>query len=202
MARWAPATAERLQKAAMELFITRGFDQVTAAQIAEVAGTTGRTFFRYFADKRDVLFQREDALIQAFVDGVGSAPASATPMQLVAAAVRSGADFLPDDQRDIARTRQDIIASNPALLERERHKGAAIANGVSQALRERGIDEATAVLAAESTVTIFHLAFTRWLDDAASRPLPVIADEITHLFAGLASGTRITHSGDVSGCHH
>jgi AcrR family transcriptional regulator len=198
MARWAPATAERLQKAAMELFITRGFDQVTAAQIAEAAGTTERTFFRYFADKRDVLFQREDALIQAFVDGVGSAPASATPMQLVAAAVRSGADFLPDDQRGNARIRHGIITSNPALLERERHKSAAVANGVRQALSERGLDDASAVLAAESAVTIFHLAFTRWLGDAASRPLPVIADEITHLFAGLASGTRITHSGDDS----
>lgn len=198
MARWAPATEERLQQAAMELFITRGFDQVTAAQIAEAAGTTERTFFRYFADKRDVLFQRQDAVVQAFVDGIHRAPASATPMQLVTAAVHSGAEIFPNDHRDNARTRQGIIASNPALLERERHKSAAIANGVSQALRERGLDDATAVLAGESAVTIFHLALTRWLDDAASRPLPVIAGEIAHLFAGLASGIRITHSGDDS----
>jgi AcrR family transcriptional regulator len=182
----------------MELFITRGFDQVTAAQIAEAAGTTERTFFRYFADKRDVLFQRQDVLVQAFVDGVRSAPASATPMQLVAGAVRSGAAILPDAQRGNARTRQGIIASNPALLERERHKSADVADGVKQALRERGIDDATAVLAAESTVTIFHLAFTRWLEDAAARPLTVIAEEILQLFAGLASGTRITRSGDDS----
>ncbi|MDQ2653546.1 MAG: TetR family transcriptional regulator [Chloroflexota bacterium] len=198
MARWAPATAERLQTAAMELFTSRGFDQVTAAQIAEAAGTTERTFFRYFADKRDVLFQRQDALVQAFADGIRSAPASATPMQLVAAAVRSGADTLPDDQQGNARTRHGIIASNPALLERERHKGAAIADGVRQALRERGIDDATAVLAAESTVTIFHLAFTRWLDDDSARPLTDIADEMTLLFAGLASPSRITRSGDDS----
>lgn len=198
MARWAPATEERLQKAAMELFVTHGFDQVTAAQIAVAAGTTERTFFRYFADKRDVLFQRQDTLVQAFVHGIRHAPASATPMQLVTAAVRSGAEILPNDHRVNARTRQGIIASNPALLERERHKSAAIASGVSQALREREIDDATAVLAAESIVTIFHLAFTRWLDDTTTRPLTVIADEITHRFAGLASGTRITQSGDDS----
>lgn len=198
MARWAPATAERLQNAAMELFVTRGFDQVTAAQIAEAAGTTERTFFRYFTDKRDVLFQREDVLVHAFVDGIRSAPASATPLQLVGAAVRSGAEIFPNDHRGDARTRHGIIASNAALLERERHKSAAVANGVRQALRDRGIDDPIAVLAAESTVTIFHLAFTRWLDDTAARPLTVIADEITHLFAGLASSTRLTHSVDDS----
>ena len=198
MARWAPATAERLQEAAMELFITRGFDQVTAAQIAEAAGTTERTFFRYFADKRDVLFELQDAMVQAFVDGIRSAPASATPMQLVAAAARSGAAIFPNDHRGHARTRHGIITSNPALLERERHKSASVATGLRQALGDRGIDDATAVLAAESTVTIFHLAFTRWLDDAAERPLTVIADEIIHLFAGMASEIHSSTAGDDS----
>jgi hypothetical protein len=119
----------------------------------------------------------------------------------VAAAVRSGAETFPNEHRSDARTRQGIIVSNAALLERERHKSAAVADGVRQAMQERGVDEATAVLAAESAVTIFHLAFTRWLDDTGARPLTVIAEEITHLFTGLASSTditRITRSGDDS----
>ena len=198
MARWTPATAQRLQKAAMDLFTTRGFDQVTAAQIAEAAGTTERTFFRYFADKRDVLFDFQDAMVQAFVDGVRSAPASATPMQLVAAAARSGAAIFPNGHRGQARTRHGIITSNPALLERERHKSASIASGLRQAMGGRGIDDTTAALAAESTVTIFHLAFTRWLDDATERPLTVIADEIIHLFTGLASDNHVPASRDDS----
>ena len=40
----------------MELYIERGFEQTTVAEIAEPAGLTERTFFRYFADKREVLF--------------------------------------------------------------------------------------------------------------------------------------------------
>lgn len=198
MARWAPATSERLQAAAMTLFSERGFDQVTAAQIAEAAGTTERTFFRYFPDKRDVLFDRQDTLVQAIVDGVQNAPASASALQLVAAAVRAGAEFFPNDARDIARARHGIIASTPALLERERHKRADVASRVAQALRERGFDDVTAGLAAESTGTIFHLAFTRWLDDDSARPLSAIAEAIVHRFAHLASQTSILHSGDVS----
>lgn len=198
MARWAPATSERLQNAAMTLFSERGFDQVTAAQIAEAAGTTERTFFRYFPDKRDVLFDRQDTLVQAIVDGVHQAPASASALQLVAAAVRAGAEFFPNDDRDAARARHGIIASTPALLERERHKRADVASRVAQALRERGFDDVTAGLAAESTGTIFHLAFTRWLDDDSTRPLSAIAEAIVHRFAQLASPTPILHSGDVS----
>ncbi|MFT4040181.1 MAG: TetR family transcriptional regulator [Thermomicrobiales bacterium] len=198
MARWAPATAERLQYAAMELFSARGFEQVTAAQIAEAAGTTERTFFRYYPDKRDVLFARQAAMVQAIADGVHHAPASATPLHLVAAAVRAGAAFFPEADRAGARARHEIIAGSPALLERARHKSADIASRVAQALRERGYDDVTAELAAESTVSIFGLAFARWLADATGRPLTAIADEIVLSFAGLSSATPLPQSGDVS----
>ena len=56
MGRWEPDSKGRLQEAALALYSERGFDQTTAAQIAERAGLTERTFFRHFADKREVLF--------------------------------------------------------------------------------------------------------------------------------------------------
>ena len=56
MVRWEPGSAERLQKAALELFATRGFEQTTATEIAQSVGLTERTFFRHFSDKREVLF--------------------------------------------------------------------------------------------------------------------------------------------------
>ena len=56
MSRWDPNARGRLEKAALELFRERGFDQTTTAEIAERAGLTERTFFRHFADKREVLF--------------------------------------------------------------------------------------------------------------------------------------------------
>ena len=52
---WEPNAHGRLERAALELFIERGFEQITVAEIARRAGLTERTFFRHFADKREVL---------------------------------------------------------------------------------------------------------------------------------------------------
>ena len=79
MARWEPGARERLQAAALELFATRGFEQTTAAEIAQSVGLTERTFFRHFSDKREVLFYGQEQFLQAFLDGVQAAPPGAAP---------------------------------------------------------------------------------------------------------------------------
>src|SRR5438270_11631896 len=91
MVRWEPGTAERLQQAALELFATRGFEQTTAAEIAQAVGLTERTFFRHFGDKREVLFGGQQYLVQAFLEGVQSAPPGASPIEVVESALRNGA---------------------------------------------------------------------------------------------------------------
>src|SRR6201986_3715274 len=79
--RWQPDAAGRLAKAALELFAERGYDATT---VAEIAGLTKRTFFRYFADKREVLFSGSEHLQALFVDAVAAAPAGATSLDAVA----------------------------------------------------------------------------------------------------------------------
>src|ERR1700722_6813813 len=74
--RWQPDSRGRLQEAALALYSERGFDQTTAAQIAERAGVTERTFFRHFADKREVLFGGSAFLKERIVSGVADAPAT------------------------------------------------------------------------------------------------------------------------------
>ena len=56
MVRWEPDSRGRLGQAAMGSTASCGYDQTTVAEIAERAGLTERTFFRHFADKREVLF--------------------------------------------------------------------------------------------------------------------------------------------------
>src|ERR1700757_5435712 len=90
MARWEPGARERLQAAALELFATRGFEQTTAAEIAQAVGLTERTFFRHFADKREVLFYGQEQFLQVFADGMGGAPAGASPLGVVGGALRGG----------------------------------------------------------------------------------------------------------------
>ena len=89
MARWEPNARGRLEQAALELYGERGFEQTTVAEIAKRAGLTERTFFRHFADKREVLFWGAGALQELLVGTVASAPDSAAPIDAVAAALEA-----------------------------------------------------------------------------------------------------------------
>jgi AcrR family transcriptional regulator len=178
MARWEPGARERLQAAALGLFATRGFEETTAAEIAESVGLTERTFFRLFSDKREVLFYGQDQFLQAFTDGAAAAPPAASPLEVIASALVAGASFFPDERRPYSRARQSVIDRNPALQERELHKLAGLATMVAGALRARGIAEPAATLAAQSGSTVFGIAFAQWIRDGESRSLPDIATDV------------------------
>src|SRR3954470_15019743 len=103
MGRWQPETSTRLQKAAIELFQEQGYDQTTVADIAGRAGLTARTFFRYFADKREVLFGGSEIFQNHLVDALAHAPADATPLEAVAAALGTTGELLTDAERSARR---------------------------------------------------------------------------------------------------
>src|SRR4051794_20652779 len=92
--RWAGDANGRLRAAAMQLYVERGFEETTVAEIAARAGVTARTFFRHFADKREVLFAGSSELQDRLVAALESAPAEATAMQAVAAALDEAAELL------------------------------------------------------------------------------------------------------------
>jgi AcrR family transcriptional regulator len=175
MVRWEPGTAERLQKAALELFAMQGFEQTTATQIAQAVGLTERTFFRHFSDKREVLFQGQQVFGDAFLTGMAQAPADAPVIEVVACALRNSATIFPDERRPFARTRQSVISQNPALQERERNKLADLADELADALRARGVEEPAATLAAQSCVAVFAVAFAQWIREGEQRPFAELA---------------------------
>jgi AcrR family transcriptional regulator len=190
MTRWEPGTRERLGQAALELFSTRGFEQTTAAEIAESVGLTERTFFRHFADKREVLFDGQQQFLQAFLDGVDAAAPDAPPFEVVASALRSVGAFFGEERRALARTRQAVIDANPALQERERHKRATVAAAMREALHARGVADPAAAVAAETAATVFSIAFQQWIRPGEERPLTEIAATVlaeVRSFAGAAS---------------
>src|SRR4051794_6031684 len=129
MGRWQPDAQGRLQEAALALYGERGFDQTTVAEIAERAGLTKRTFFRYFTDKREVLFWGADALQELIVPAVAAAPASTPPLEAVTKARDAAAEIF-EERREGAMRRQLIITANPELQERELIKLAALAASV------------------------------------------------------------------------
>jgi AcrR family transcriptional regulator len=172
----------------MELYLTRGFERTTAADIAQAVGLTERSFFRHFADKREVLFDGSEVLKQAFLSGVAAAPQGVSPLEMVAAALSAAAAFFPDERRAFSIRRQTIISANPALQERELLKLAGLAAAVAAALRARGVTESTARLAAESGVTVFGVAFGKWITEAEERSFPEIQREVLGELVALAAG--------------
>src|SRR5690349_19141063 len=138
MARWEPNAEGRLRAAAMELFTSRGYEQTTVADIADRAGVTSRTFFRYFADKREVLFTRSEGFEGPLVEALEAAPAAASPIDAVAAALDAMAATIGGD-RGHSRARQSVIASSAELRERELIKLASLAEALADALRRRGV---------------------------------------------------------------
>ena len=165
MGRWEPNARGRLEQAALELYGERGFDQTTVADIARRAGLTERTFFRHFADKREVLFWGEGGLHDVFVRRVVDAPEAMRPIDAVGSALEAAAEVF-DGRRDIARVRQAVIAANPSLQERELSKLASLASGIAEALRSRGVGDPAASLTAEAGIAVFKVAFERWIDGA------------------------------------
>ena len=164
MTRWGPDARGRLAKAAMELYAKRGYDQTTVAEIAERAGLTERTFFRHFADKREVLFVGSDDLRDLLVSAVAGAPSSAAPIEAVAAGLLAAGAAFNDERRDYSRRRQSIIAANAELRERELIKLAALASAIAETLRRRGVADPAATLTAEAGIAVFRVAFERWVD--------------------------------------
>jgi AcrR family transcriptional regulator len=171
MGRWQPDSRGRLQEAALALYSERGFDQTTAAQIAARAGLTERTFFRHFADKREVLFGASALLQERIVVGVAEAPPEDGALDAVGRGLDAAAAMLGESRRDLAHQRQAVIAANPELRERELAKLADYAAAVATALHQRGVGEPQASLAAETGMTVLRVAIERWSSGDDARDL-------------------------------
>jgi AcrR family transcriptional regulator len=186
MSRWKPDARGRLAQAAMELYGERGFEQTTVAEIAGRAGLTERTFFRHFADKREILFEGTAELAARLVEGVDAAPDEAAPIDVVAAGLRSLAPIFAD-RRPFARERRAIIAANPDLQERELIKLAGLASSLASALTDRGVGQPDASLAAEAGIAVFRIGFDRWV--TAPDDGPGLGEVMDELFATLRAVT-------------
>lgn len=174
----------RLQQAAIDLYLEHGFDQVTAAEIAQAAGVTERTFYRHFADKREVLFGGEAALRDTLVGGVADAPAGLAPLPVLLRAFRSAVPLLAAN-RPLSEPLRRIIAATPSLRERQQAKTVLLTEALAAALRERGVTDATASFAARVGMAAFGHAGALWFA-APDRDFDAILHDV---FAALPSLT-------------
>ena len=186
MGRWEPDARGRLLKAALELYGERGFEQTTVAAIATRAGLTERTFFRHFADKREVLFAGASGLEELLVSTVSKAPDGIPPIDAAAAGIEAAGAAIQEGG-ELPRLRARIIAASAELQERELIKLASLASALAEALRRRGVIEPAASLTAEAAIAVFRIAYDRWINHAGQQDLPrLIRESLDELKAVIA----------------
>ncbi|MFE2944312.1 TetR family transcriptional regulator [Streptomyces sp. NPDC059255] len=188
MSRWEPNARGRIEQAALELYGERGFEQTTVAEIARRAGLTERTFFRHYADKREVLFGGSTSLERLIVDTLAAVPAAVAPIDAVGVALEATATLF-QERREHSRRRQAIISANAELLERELIKLARLSEGVADTLRGRGVPDPAAGLTAEAGIAVFKVTFERWLTDPGPADFrELVRDSLAQLKAVTAGG--------------
>ena len=187
MGRWQSGTRDRLERAALELFLEQGFAETTVPEITARAGLTTRTFFRHFADKREVLFAGEEELPALVARLMAEAPASLAPMRVVAEGLETVAATRFEGQLEYLRTRDAIIQSDEGLRERELRKLSVLSEAIKLGFLNRGVDELTSALAAQIAVTVFSVALTRWLEGGSERELTEIVAEVFSAVRSVAA---------------
>ncbi|GAA1366888.1 TetR family transcriptional regulator [Streptomyces beijiangensis] len=188
MSRWQPNARGRLEQAALDLYSERGFEQTTAAQIAERAGLTERTFFRHYADKREVLFGGAHLLQELFVNTLADIPESAAPIDAMASTLETVADAVFLERHEHSRQRQAVIAASAELRERELIKLASLSAALAATLRRRGVDDQAASLTAEAGIAVFKVGFEGWVGGNGEHTLADFLRESLEELKAVAAG--------------
>lgn len=172
MPRWQPDARVRLVESALELFEAQGYDGTSVIEIAERAGLTKTTFFRHFPDKREVLFAGQELHCQLLAEAIRDAPAAATPLEAVGAALDALAAFTPRERHTFCVRLHAVIDAHSTLRERAALKREGYSEAITEALRARSVPEATAAVAADLAVLAYFTAYDRWTE-ATPPPAPM-----------------------------
>lgn len=186
-------TKRALQNAALRLFAAHGFDTTTTEEIAEKAGVSARTFFRYFPTKESVLYVGERAWVESFAEVYCSQPSSLGDVDAICATLVELAVDL-DKRPQALRMYARAIASSPTLRGRAQDHRQEDLRQVAEAIAaRRGLpraDEASTLLASVGLVT-YQRALDAWLAKSDAPLGDVIAEEFS-LLAQAFAGRRAT----------
>lgn len=171
-----PDARERLEHAALELFAEHGYEKVSVAQISARAGLNRATFFRHFADKREVLFSGEDVLADVFSQAIRAASAQVGAIGCLRAAFEAtAAGVMVAERHALAVRRSGVVLANDELRERELLKISRLTQVTAGALAERDGDALSARVFAELGILAFTLASEQWLAADGEQPfLPIV----------------------------
>lgn len=186
--RWAPDARGRLEQAALELFSEQGFSATTIPQITARAGLTTRTFFRYFADKREVIFGG-DEIPETAARLIAAAPSDLEPMEVIRFVLHAVAAGRFDGHREQTATWRSIVNANDSLRDRDARKRADLVRAGRAAFIERGEPALHATVLAELGVLVFQVALDEWVAEPEARPMASTIDDVMALLRIEAAGS-------------
>ena len=170
----------------MELFHEQGFAATTVPEITARAGLTTRTFFRHFADKREVLFAFESQLPGIVAEVLRDAPSELSPLEVAGIALERVANERLGGARDYLSAQRAVIQSDDGLRERELRKHSVLTEAAKAGFLERGMTEVEATVAAHVSVAVFTISVERWLDNEGD--LVDLLRETNQIFANTVRG--------------
>jgi AcrR family transcriptional regulator len=178
-----------LQQAALTLFAEQGYDATTTDEIADRAGVSHRTFFRYFPTKESVLFVGEYGWFQSFTKNFLAQPADQSDLEAMRATLRMLAGDLTKIRRALALYERAVESSatlRGGLFDRQQEDIATVADAIASRRGLKKPDEACFVLATTMLV-MYRRGVMRWLAGPASVDPRTLIDEVFDLLvAGLS----------------
>jgi len=188
MARRSPGAGSRhqrralIEQTALELFRTRGFDQVTVEDVCARAGVAPATFYRYFGAKEEVVFAYRDDFTAALRQALDAA-AHASHSARLSVILEEFAGFL-ESQQDVLAVRDHIVLGHPRLMQRtlsvQREFESELAVGLAQL---RGLDEpdATALMESGLGMVVLRVAVRSWRAGGDVSLLAATRQALVHL---------------------
>jgi AcrR family transcriptional regulator len=161
-------TRQAIAEAAKRLFLERGFEQVSVAEVARAADVSEQTVFNYFPTKEDLVFERMSTFEDELLAAVRDRSEGETPLRAFAQFIldRSDSAMAGDGRRRVAELTR-LVSASPSLLARERQIVARYTDALAALIAEESgaaPDDVEPRLAAEAM-----MAFHRSLIDFARR---------------------------------
>jgi AcrR family transcriptional regulator len=150
------ATRDALARAALVLFVERGYDETTLAEIAEVAGVSTRTIFAYFPSKEDILFATMQTMRDALARALADRPAGTDALTALQEFILSSAH----EKTELDHKLGQVIAADPTLSSHKRARIAEFQEVLAAAIADDlgvGPDDLRPQVAAASLTAAFEV---------------------------------------------
>lgn len=172
------AVRAEIAQVALDLFVRKGFDETTVEEIADSAGMTKRSFFRYFPTKEDVVFDGIDLTGEKVVAGIAARPPEEDPWAALHHVLRAWQDEIHAGEQAFATLR--LIQTTPALVGGLHHRRTEWRRRVSEALRTRSgadIDAYTADLLTNAATAVLDAVSGEWVRSGGKADRAALLDE-------------------------